>query len=87
MTDPTPWYADHDELVHFANVLVDTDWFESPRGVVYFFEKPWKWEPQHQLWEQSGRPASDAGATWDAFISLLAESDTVAGDRPPLAGL
>ena len=34
----------------------------------YFFEKPWKWQPEYDLWVAHGRPDldGDAGA-FDAF--------------------
>ena len=38
--------ADHGELIAFADHLVETGAFAGPGEVVYFFEKPWKWQEQ-----------------------------------------
>ncbi|MBZ4508565.1 hypothetical protein GBP98_24845 [Mycobacterium avium subsp. hominissuis] len=51
-----PWYADHGEVVALASVLVDADWLSTPRDVVDFFEKPWKWDDQFKIWVAAGRP-------------------------------
>lgn len=56
--DHAPWYSDHREVVSLASVLVDADWLSTPRDVVYFFEKPWKWNDQFKIWAAAGRPLS-----------------------------
>lgn len=42
--------------------------------VGYFFEKPWKWEREHALWQSRGCPDldGDAGA-FDAFAEAAAQ--------------
>ncbi|MDD4865739.1 MAG: hypothetical protein PHQ28_00980 [Mycobacterium sp.] len=56
-----PWYADSSEVVVLASVLVDADWLSTPRDVIEFFEKPWKWDDLHQLWTRAGRPRAPSG--------------------------
>lgn len=51
-----PWYSDHREVVDFASVMVDADRLSTPSDVVYFFEKPWKWDPDFAVWAAAGRP-------------------------------
>jgi hypothetical protein len=40
------WWLDHDKLMETAAYLkVDMD----VDDLYYFFEKPWKWTPEHEL--------------------------------------
>lgn len=50
--------ADHGELIAFADHLVETGAFAGPGEVVYFFEKPWKWQEQFDAWKEP---------TWDTL--------------------
>ena len=50
--------ADHSELITFADHLVETGAFAGPGEVVYFFEKPWKWQEQFDAWRHDE-------ATWE----------------------
>jgi hypothetical protein len=38
------WCANHENLVVVANVLEDAGYFGDRADVLYFFEKPWKYE-------------------------------------------
>lgn len=49
------WYENHALLVTFASVLNEADQFASVEDVIYFFEKPWKWETEYQEWKRLGR--------------------------------
>lgn len=50
-----PWYDDRDEVVDFARWFWEGAW--SIRGTVGeildYFEKPWKWEPEHKDYLES----------------------------------
>jgi hypothetical protein len=65
------WTQDLAEVVVFGHVLVDTNQLDIARDVLDYFEKPHKWQPEHELWEEAGRPhgASDKG--WDEFLHRL----------------
>jgi len=51
-----PWYADHGEVVSLASILVGLDRLSTPHDVIYFFEKPWKWDREFRIWDEAGRP-------------------------------
>jgi len=51
-----PWYADHHEVISLTSILVDAEWLDTPREVIYFFEDPWKWGTQYKVWAAAGRP-------------------------------
>lgn len=55
----TPWYEDHDEVLALARHLIDDGSLPTPAAVLAFFEKPWKWEPEYQLWYATARPQGD----------------------------
>ena len=54
--------ADHSELITFADFLVETGAFTGPGEVVYFFEKPWKWQVEFDAWK-AAEPKPDP--TWE----------------------
>ncbi len=54
------WYDDHRELVQFASVLEEAGAFSNAREAIYFFEKPWKWANEWQVWVNLGRPVEVA---------------------------
>lgn len=53
----TKWFESHDELVWFAAVLTDAGEFPEAADLLRFFEKPWKWTPEHDEWARLGRPS------------------------------
>lgn len=55
-TDVELWYANNDDVVAFASVMVDADWLRAPHDVVEFFSRPWKWEKEWTIWALAGRP-------------------------------
>lgn len=59
LESPTTWYADHSTLVGFAHILTAADKFPATTDVIDYFDKPWKWDPDHALWAAAGRPAPD----------------------------
>lgn len=52
MTKPhtDDWWQDRDETLAFAHVLADTFTRWSAKDAIYYFEKPWKWTPEHANW-------------------------------------
>ncbi len=57
------WYS-LSELVSFAHVLKTLDAFVVPGGdeadeLLRFFEKPWKWDAEHEAWVRLGRPSPE----------------------------
>lgn len=50
------WFTDYSELLTFASVLTEAGAFADPKGLLYFFEKPWKWETEHANWVKLGKP-------------------------------
>ncbi len=55
------WFTDYEELLSFARVLEECGAFvEDTKMLLTYFEKPWKWTPEHEKWIALGRPiASD----------------------------
>ena len=41
------WYDNQVELLNFAKYLHDEDEFLEVDDVLYFFEKPWKWNEEY----------------------------------------
>jgi hypothetical protein len=58
-TDPEAVYA-------FATVLVDMGMLGDVDTTLLYFEKPWKWRDEYDLWEAHGFPANDEPA-WEGF--------------------
>lgn len=49
MTD-RKWYDDTDNCVALAYWLEEHGSFRTTADCIYFFEKPWKWDREHDLW-------------------------------------
>ena len=64
------WTEDLSELVTFAGVLVRADMLSTADDVLYFLYKPWKWEPEHEVWEGCGKPDLDDEG-WDFFLRKM----------------
>lgn len=54
------WTADHDAVMGFARFLVGYGTLATPYDVLSFFEKPYKWSPEHARWVRAGRPEEEA---------------------------
>lgn len=69
------WTTDLAELVAFASVAIDAALIEdTAKDMLYFFEKPQKWEPEHELWVNANRPViGDDG--WPFFCRQLDRLD------------
>jgi hypothetical protein len=46
-----PWHEDYRDVVGLATWLDDHDYFPHTRAMLRFFEKPWKWKREFELWE------------------------------------
>ncbi len=46
------WWEDHDELIGFANWYWDGTANTSGQEILYFFEKPWKWNTEYQGYKE-----------------------------------
>jgi hypothetical protein len=69
------WYADQDELVGFAHVLVEAVPPPDPHAVIDLFEKPWKWDREYRVWTDAGRPRAEGDPGWTALLGALHASD------------
>lgn len=64
------WFANHTEVVIFAQVLANASILQSPKATIEYFAEPWKWERYHRIWVHSGQPA--VGTTkWAVLVKLL----------------
>ncbi len=72
----TTWCEDHEEVLNFARILDEAGRFGSVSDVLYYFEKPYKWTADYELWQRMGEPTSDNPKAWDDFTAAL-----VIGDR------
>jgi hypothetical protein len=62
------------DIVHwFGVVLVSAGVLHDVGGVLDYFEKPWKWNREYNLWHQVGEPTEDNPDSWDAFCLKAAQ--------------
>ncbi len=60
------WYDDRDELIAFGHVLLGVDhWFDA-KMMLYYFEKPWKYNPEYELWLGHQKPTPE-DENWELF--------------------
>jgi hypothetical protein len=57
-------------VLAFGAALVYADWLDTAKDVLYFFENPYKWEAEHELWVGTNKPGQD-DEDWDWFVSKL----------------
>ena len=72
MTGFNPWFASIEEAFTFAGVLVRADRLDTPQLVLDYFEKPYKWSPEHDNWVACDRPDLDDEG-WTTFLKMLEE--------------
>ncbi len=54
------WWSDPEEVLSLARVLVAHGGsFTSLVDLLYFFEKPWKWTSEREVWIAAGRPEGE----------------------------
>lgn len=97
LLDRRPWWTDTDNVLVLAHQLLDAGIMddEDTRGVLYLFEKPWKWSQAWHLWQALGTPTADEsvpddrhGTAWLAWVALYGVVESCAhcggelGDGP-----
>jgi hypothetical protein len=55
------WYQEHDNLIALGTYLVDDLLFPA-RDLLYFFEKPWKYETEWIAFQNSKRTTEEVQA-------------------------
>jgi len=68
--DALVWFARQAETLGFARVLVAAELLDTPEAVLDFFEKPYRYDPEHQIWDVCRRPTSGS-IGWNWFIRKL----------------
>lgn len=69
--------ATRDNIAAFAKALHEADGFtgasheQDVQNLLYFLEKPHKWEPEYAIWLANGRPMDDSEDGWDAFLAAV----------------
>lgn len=53
MTETDRWFEDYQSICDFAMHLHSEGRFNTPSDVLYYFEKPWKWDPEFQEWRNT----------------------------------
>lgn len=62
-----------DEIQTFAGVLLDADYFQDKAHVISYFEKPYHFEEEFELWNKMGRPTKDNTKRFRKFAKRLFE--------------
>jgi hypothetical protein len=70
------WWSDPLEVVALARILVEAGQLGScQHTVITFFETPWSWDAEYQMWCAAGRPDTDSGPPFDVLCTRLSEID------------
>lgn len=71
--DRPMWWTDPHEVIRFARFLVDADQLGAcQHTVITFFEAPWDWDSEHQMWCEAGCPHTDSsGHDFDALCTRM----------------
>lgn len=67
--------APGDDTLAAARMLIDADRLYTLEELLYFFEKPWKYQTEAELWTHAGRPGPDDQG-WDLFLARLERHET-----------
>lgn len=71
-------------LASLAQMLVDTNWLTTAEDVVYFIEKPWKYDELYTMWIDAGQPTppdttpettNEQRRAWDVFYDAAQALD------------
>jgi hypothetical protein len=65
------WFEYAAERNAFARVLVESGQVSDTEDVLYFYEKPHKWDEEYDLWVRFGRPTVDDEVVWNSFLNEL----------------
>jgi hypothetical protein len=63
----TSWYTVPAEVQLFGQALVSAGIFTTAQEVMDYWEKPHKWDPEHDIWHYLQRPGPD-NASWELFV-------------------
>ena len=85
---PTLTGKDPDEVHQFATVLVQAGELRTASDVLYFFEKPWKWQELYEFWREYGQ-LMEGDSGWTDFWNAWEEVSRNEGEpgEAPRAGL
>jgi len=64
------WYNNFDQVVTFAIILNDAMIFETPTDAIDYFEKPWNWTNEFNLWQSLKEPTIESD-NWEEFVTQL----------------
>ena len=65
------WSWTPGEVLRFAYILDAIHYFDRPKDVIYYFEKPWKEEGIHNAWITAGKPTPDEKEAWQEFTAAV----------------
>lgn len=68
---PGDWDENFSEVLRFARVLNNAEEFDNPNEVLYYFEKPYKWDKEHDQWTEFEEPYDEDDENWGDFIEYL----------------
>ena len=60
------WVTSEDEVWELGNDMVSAGIITTLEGLLGYFEKPWRWDLEHEWWVANGRP--DSGGIWQDGI-------------------
>jgi hypothetical protein len=66
----TEWFEDYHELASFADALDEANEWDDVEELLYYIEKPFKWNTEHEKWEEFGNPYSEDEG-WTDFKAAL----------------
>lgn len=72
---PGDWDESFAEVLRFGRVLNNAEEFDNPSEVLYYFEKPYKWDREHETWSEMGEPYDDGDDSWSEFVEYLDERE------------
>jgi hypothetical protein len=65
------WFESISDLIEFGRVLVAIDSTPTCNDLLYYFEKPEKWIPEHDVWITQGCPTTEDSVAWGAFVTAV----------------
>lgn len=69
------WYEDAPILRRFYAVLRETGMLEEIDEIDAYFQKPWKYNAYHEIWENNGAPQTSDDDGWEDFVDEITEDD------------
>ena len=62
------WLMAADSIHTFATVLHRAGVLDTVDDVLYFFEKPWKWDNEYDKWVEFGQPLDEHDDNWHPYV-------------------